>query len=150
MSLEKMRVHSAAELQTWLAGEAEVREELEALMGLELGVDEHSLDTLEAFLLRRYRTPDEALTLDQRGVLDAAARHVGLVMVLGIGGARWDVILDDPDHVYYRLPVVRLPDGSTDCPLTAVTAALDRRTGTYLRELVEGYAELYDNDADEE
>ena len=143
MSLEMMRLHSYPEFQTWLAQEVEVRDELEALMGLELGVDEHSLDTLEAFLLRRYRTPEEALALDQRAVLDAAARHVGLVMILTIDGARWDINLDDPDDVYYRLPVVRFPDDSTDCPLSAVTAALDRRTGTYLRELVEANQELY-------
>jgi hypothetical protein len=29
--------------------------------------------------------------LDQRAVLDATARHFGLVMVLTIDGARWDI-----------------------------------------------------------
>jgi hypothetical protein len=143
MGLEMLQMHSQEELQTWLVTEVEVRGELEALMGTELDVDEQSLDTLEAFLLRRYRTPDEAMTLPERGVLDAAARHVGLLLILTIEGAHWDLILDQPDHVYYRLPVVRFPDGATECPLTAVTAALDRRTGNYLRSLVEGYQDLY-------
>jgi hypothetical protein len=146
MGLEMMRLHSYPEFQTWLAQEAEVRDELEALVGVELGVDEHSLDTLEAVMLRRYRTPDEALRIDQRAVLDAAARHVGLVMVLSIDGAQWDIELDDADAMYYRLPVVRFSDGTTDCPLTAVTAALDRRTGSFLRELVEANQELYNSD----
>jgi hypothetical protein len=143
MGLEMLHMHSREELDTWLATEVEVRDELEALMGVELGFDEHSLDTLEAFLLRRYRTPEEAMTLEERGVLDATARHVGLLIVLTIEGAHWDLILDQPDHVYYRLPVIRFPEGATECPLTAVTAALDRRTGSFLREFVEGYQELY-------
>jgi len=145
MGLEALRLHSHEEFQTWLAQEVEVRDELEALLGVELGLDEHSLDTLEAALLRRYRTPDEALTLGERGVLDAAARHVGLVMILSIDGAEWDINLDDPDDVYYRLPVIRFSDRSSDCPLTAVTAALDRRTGSFLRELVEANEELYNS-----
>ena len=149
MGMEMLQVHSHEALQAWLTVEVEVRHELEELMGLDLGVSEHSLDTLEAFLLRRYRTPEEATTLEQRSVLDAAARHVGLILILTIEGTRWDVILDDPDHVYYRLPVVRFPDGTTECPLTAVTAALDRRTGSFLREFVEGYQELYDGTAEQ-
>lgn len=149
MGLEKMRLHSADEFESWLAIDMEILEELEALMGIELGVDEQSLDPLESFLLQRFRTPDEALTLEQRGVLDAAARQVGLVMVLGVDDARWDINLDDPEDIYYRLPVVRFRDGAADCPLTAVTTALDRRTGNLLRSLVEGYEELYDTEGSE-
>jgi hypothetical protein len=33
--------------------------------------------------------------------------------------------------------------------LTAVTTALDRRTGNLLRSLVEGYEELYDTEGSE-
>jgi hypothetical protein len=150
MGLETMRLHSYDEFQTWLAKEVEVRDELEALMGTELGVDEGSLDELEAFVLRRWQTPDEALRLEQRGVLDAAARHVGLLMVLTIDGAQWDIDLDDADSVYYRLPVIRFSDGSTDCPITAVTAALDRRAGDFLRTLVEANQELYNSDDEAE
>jgi hypothetical protein len=144
MGLEVMRLHSYEEFQTWLANDLEVRDELEALIGLDLGLDVHSLDTLESFLLGRYGDPDEALRLDQRNVLDAAARHIGLVMVLGIDGARWDLVLDDERDVYYRLPIVRLPDGAEECPVSLATAALDRRTGEYVREVVEGYIEDYE------
>jgi hypothetical protein len=138
-----MRLHTYEEFQTWLAKEAEVRQELEALIGIELGLDERSLDTLEAFLLRRYPTPDDALRLDQRGVLDAAARHIGLVLLLNVDGTRWDIDLDNDDAMYYRLPVIRFADGSTDCPLTLATASLDRRSGAYLRTYVENNEELY-------
>ena len=71
-----MRRHSREEFQTWLAKDEEVRDELERMVGAEFGIDESSLDSLEAFLLARYRHPDEALQLNERGVLDAAARHI--------------------------------------------------------------------------
>lgn len=144
-----MRIHSYEEFQTWLAKEVEVRDELESLIGVELGLDEQSLDTLEAFLLRRYSTPDDALRLDQRGVLDAVARHIGLVMLLNINGTKWDINLDNDNAVYYRLPVIRFADGSTDCPLTLATASLDRRTGDYIRTVVENNEELYNTATDE-
>ncbi|SCL34948.1 hypothetical protein GA0070624_5126 [Micromonospora rhizosphaerae] len=127
-----LRLHSDAEFQSWLARDVEARDELYELIGHELGIGPASLDELEAFLLNRYPGPDDALRLDQRPVTDAAARHTGLVLVLGINGATWDIDLTDTDDAYYRLPVVRLPDGSAECPLSLVTAALDRRTGDYL------------------
>src|SRR6266853_3280282 len=98
-----MRLHSREEFQTWLAKDEEVRDELERMVGAEFGIDESSLDSLEAFLLARYRHPDEALQLNERGVLDAAARHIGLVMVLAVDGASWAIDLENENNVYYRL-----------------------------------------------
>jgi hypothetical protein len=138
-----MRLHSREEFQAWLAREVEVREEFERLIGSDLSLDEHSLDLLEQFLLRRYNTPDEALRLTDRAVLDAAARHIGLVMVLNVAGARWDIDLNDEDNVYYRLPIIRFSDDAEECPLAMVTAAIDRRTGEELRATVENYEEVY-------
>lgn len=147
MGLEVMRLHSYDEFQTWLARDLEVRDELEAMIGVLLGIDVMSLDPLEAFLLGRYRTADDALALDQRGVLDAAARHIGLVMILNVDGAEWAIDLDDEDNAYYRLPIIRLSDGAEECPVTLATACLDRRTGEYLRTVVEGYQEVYNEGA---
>jgi hypothetical protein len=148
MGLEAMRLHSRQEFQTWLAKEVEVRAELEAQIGVELGLDERSLDTLEAFLLGRYRSPDDALRLGEREVLDAAARHIGLVMILNVDGAEWAIDLDHEESVYYRLPVIRLADGAEACPLMLATASLDRRTGDYLRTVVENYEEDYNTATD--
>jgi hypothetical protein len=149
MGLEVMRLHSREEFQTWLAKDEEVRDELERMVGEELGPDESSLDTLETFLLERYRGPDEALRLSERGVLDAAARHIGLVMVLGLDGASWDIELENEQSVYYRLPIIKLSDGAEECPLSLATAALDRRTGDYVRTVVEGYEEDYNGAAEQ-
>ena len=146
MGLEVMRLHSRQEFETWLANEVEVRDELEAMIGAELGLDEMSLDRLEAFLLDRYRHPDEALRLNERGVLDAAARHIGLVLMLNIDDVSWDIDLEHEDNVYYRLPIIRFSDGAEECPVTMATAALDRRTGNYLRTVVENYKEDYNRE----
>lgn len=143
MDIEVMRLHARDEFQTWLARDFEVREELYAMAGGDFGIDTASLDRLEAFLLRRYATPEEALALNERAVLDAAARHVGLIMLLNVDGAVWAIDLDDADNAFYRLPIIRLADGGEECPLTMVTAALDRRFGDYLREMVERYQSEY-------
>lgn len=146
MTLATFRMHSREEFQTWLALDLDVREEFYALMGGDPGVEVDSLDPLEAWLLDRFATGEDALRLDQRGVTDAAARHVGRVLVLNVDDAVWEIDLDDENSLYYRLPVVRFADGTEECPLTMVTTCLDRREGTFLRELTEVYQEDYNTD----
>ncbi len=140
-SIERMRMHTREELETWIATLEDAREELEQLVGVELGLEPEALDVLEAFLLKRYPSIAAALTLDQRGVIDAASRHVGLALILNVEGARWDIDLENERNVYYRYPIIALPDGSQECPLMLATAALDRRTGTYMSEVVTNIAE---------
>jgi hypothetical protein len=147
-SFKAMQLHSQVEFQTWLAREVEVREELAALIGRELELTPESLDVVEAYLLEHYAAPKDLLALPARSVLDAAARQIGLVYVLNVDGAEWAINLDDPDDMYYRLPIIRLADGAAVCPLTLATACLERRTGEFLRGRVEAAQELY-NDADE-
>jgi hypothetical protein len=146
MELDLLRLSSRDEFQSWLFNDLELRDELYALMGRELDPDEGSLDALEAFLLDRYAGPDDALRPDQRGVLDAAARHIGLVMILNVDGALWDIDLDTEDSVYYRLPIVVLADGAQECPLSMATACLDRRTGDCLRTLVTNHERAYNGE----
>ncbi|MCW3819196.1 hypothetical protein ONA91_32620 [Micromonospora sp. DR5-3] len=146
MSLAAMRMHSREEFQTWLAQDLDVREELYGVLDTELDVDVPSLEQLEAFLLRRYPGPDAILALDQRGIADAAARHVGRVLVLNVDDAVWDIDLDNEKNVCYRLPVVRMSDGLEACPLTMVTASLDRRTGHFLRDTAEALQDAYNGD----
>jgi hypothetical protein len=143
MELDLLRLSSRDEFQSWLFNDLELRDELYALIGRELDPDEGSLDRLEAFLLDRYAGPDDALRPDQHGVLDAAARHIGLVVILNVDGALWDIDLDTEDSAYYRLPVIVLADGARECPLSMATACLDRRTGDYLHTLVTKYERAY-------
>jgi hypothetical protein len=127
------------DFQIWLASDVEARDDLYALMPGDPGRDMDSLDLLEAFLLDRYADPDDALKAAEHEVLDGAARHIGLVMVLALGEASWDIDLKDPHNVYFGLPLVRLENGAQECPLSLATACLDRRQPGWLRGVVEGY-----------
>ncbi len=143
MDLDVMRLNSREEFQTWLAKEVEVRDELEAVIGSELGLDDSSIDKLEDFLLKRYKSPSDALKLNERNVLDAVARHIGLVMLLNVHGSQWAIDLENEDNVYYRLPIIRMSDEAEECPLAMATASLDRRRGNYLHGVIENYEEIY-------
>jgi hypothetical protein len=140
-------LHSNDELQTWVARIEDVCEELDELM-IEAGekpltVDLASLDRVERFLLERYPTLDAALTLHERGVVDAASRHVGRFIQVATNGSKWALNLDDPDEVHYRLPVVQFNDGTNESPLTMITTSLSRRTGTFMRGLAKVIIEDY-------
>lgn len=91
-----------------------------------------SLDRLEAFLIERYPGVD-AIKSDPEPYLDGAARYVGEVFRRNIGG-RWRLRDDDPKYVYAGLPEVTfLAERDTPvCPLTLVSASLDRRTGKFI------------------
>jgi hypothetical protein len=91
-----------------------------------------SLDRLEAFLLERYPSV-QAIKADPEPYLDGAARYVGEVFRRHIGG-RWRMRMDDPKYVYAGLPELTF-SASKDtpvCPITLVSASLDRRTGVFI------------------
>jgi hypothetical protein len=91
-----------------------------------------SLDRLEAFLLERYPNV-QAIKADPEPYLDGAARYVGEVFRRHIGG-RWRMRMDDPKYVYAGLPELTF-SASRDtpvCPITLVSASLDRRTGAFI------------------
>jgi hypothetical protein len=91
-----------------------------------------SLDRLEAFLLERYPTV-QAIKADPEPYLDGAARYVGEVFRRHIGG-RWRMRMDDPKYVYAGLPELTFlaTKDTPVCPITLVSASLDRRTGVFI------------------
>lgn len=91
-----------------------------------------SLDRLEAFLLERYPSV-QAIKADPEPYLDGAARYVGEVFQRSLGG-RWRMRMDDPKYVYAGLPELTFsPTRDTPvCPITLVSASLDRRTGAFI------------------
>lgn len=97
-----------------------------------------SLDVLEAWLLRAYPSY-EALTDDAAAeTLDGAARYVGETFRRELGG-RWDIELDNAQDVNFLVPALTGFKGGDAAlsPITLVSAAADRRTGTYLRTVLE-------------
>jgi hypothetical protein len=100
-----------------------------------------SLDALEAWLLARYDSIEHSKPKSESLVLDGAARYVGEIFRI-VTGSRWDIQLDDPKTLFFGVPVLKggklgvIPA----CPLTMVTASLDRRTGRYLSGIVKNFS----------
>lgn len=125
------------QFQHWLA---HMSDALETFMDLlppavqaRLDYQPESLAILERFLLDRYENVDAVSKSSETTYLDGAARYVGEVFRKGIGG-RWQIRFDDPKYVYFGLPELTFLErrDTPVCPLTLVTASLDRRTGEYL------------------
>ena len=99
-----------------------------------------SLDVLESWLLGSYESVEAMLEPDQSARIDGAARYVGETFRRELGG-QWALRLGDPSKVFYGLPELTGFRMRTPlCPLTLVTASADRRTGNYLRSVLDAYA----------
>jgi hypothetical protein len=97
-----------------------------------------SLDVIEEWLLNRYSSTEAMLEFGQSEIVDAIVRYVGKIYRKAIDGV-WDIILDESENAYYRFPIIRDKERNQvqGCPLTLTTASADRRTGNYLRTILE-------------
>jgi hypothetical protein len=102
-----------------------------------LDYSEESLDVVEHWILERYSNPKALTAVSARDVLDGLARYVGETFRQQVGG-HWEIRLDDPQYVYFGLPqLTGYSDKPTPiCAHSLVTAATDRRTGSYLRTVL--------------
>jgi hypothetical protein len=105
---------------------------------VKLDYSPESLDVLEDWLLRTYPTTKSMLEADQAALVGGAARYVGETFRRRIGGL-WDIRLDDPQFAFFAMPILTgFEERSTPiCPLTLVTASGDRRTGKFIRTVME-------------
>ncbi|MBH8609261.1 hypothetical protein [Thermoactinomyces sp. CICC 10521] len=103
---------------------------------LELDFSPESLLRIEGWILENYATVGDILKESEKSLLDSLARYVGEVYRRNLNG-KWKLYLDDPDNVFYELPVIIVPNGKVPviCPLTEVTASVDRRKGDYIYNL---------------
>lgn len=130
-------VKDREQFQYWLSHMDEALAEfLEALPAADrkrLDGTPESLDHLEALLLAKYASPAEARRPSEAKFLDGAARYFGEILRKGSGSV-WKIELDDKTSVFHALPI--LFGGQIKsvaiCPLTSMTALLDRRTGKFL------------------
>ncbi|NEX92902.1 hypothetical protein G3573_08980 [Caulobacter sp. 17J65-9] len=92
-----------------------------------------SFEALEGWALSRYASLAEARAPSEAATLDGASRYVGQVFRKSLGG-RWFIDHRDPKNAFYGLPQLEGLKGQVAqiCPLTLVTASLDRRTGTFI------------------
>lgn len=103
----------------------------------QLDGSERSLDVLEAWLLEKYPSTEAARPQSEARVIDGAARYVGEILRKRTG-SKWSINFEK-SFVFRGLPI--LTGGTAfkempECPLTLVTASLDRRTGKYLSRVV--------------
>lgn len=128
------------DFESWLALMEEKLELLRSLVpdGVRARLDfsPESLEALERWLLKNYPNPAALRAPEQLDVYDGAVRYVGQTYLKTLGGD-WDILLDDPDYVFHGLPIICGFSAVRDCPHSLVTAALDRRRGTFLRTILE-------------
>ena len=102
-----------------------------------------SLDIVEKYLLDKYENNKQIMFEEPFYILDGYAVYVGETFLRVIDNPiiHWKLELNEED-VYYNLPIL---EGRTtlDCPLTIVTASLDRRTGKFCSSLLSVFLEMY-------
>jgi hypothetical protein len=95
-----------------------------------------SLVPLEKWLLGKYDSSKAILQPSENWALDRVAKYVGQTIRKTAGG-EWHIELENPNYAYYRLPEIRNGRGGTECPVTLVTAAMDRRRGDFMKTIVQ-------------
>ena len=89
-------------------------------------------------MLESYARPDELMKPEVKQVLDGVARYIGETYRKQLGG-RWQIRLDDPKYAFFGLPeLTGFSERPTPIsPHSLATAMTDRRSGTYLRTILE-------------
>jgi hypothetical protein len=101
-----------------------------------------SIDLLEAWLLEKYPSYQAAITPEEYPVMDAASVYIGETFRDFLEGD-WIVELEDADDPFQGMPAIvdfdsaQVPD--IIYPVSWLTAALDRRTGNFVRRQLERY-----------
>ena len=119
--------------QYWLMEMGDRLDEFIEEMPAQLMLDysPESLLRLEEWILKTYPTVGDILKETEKRKLDSLARYVGQVYRKNLNG-KWKLFLDDSNNVYYELPVILISGLDPICPLTEVTACVDRRKGDYI------------------
>ncbi|MFJ2990796.1 hypothetical protein ACIPF8_23315 [Collimonas sp. NPDC087041] len=126
------------QFQVWLMDMSDAierfRQFIPADMAARLDFSPESLSLIEEFALANYPTIDDIKKQSEAKVVDGMARYVGQVFRKHFGG-KWIIDFNDKKNVFYGLPQLTGMAGqrTQTCPLTLVTASVDRRTGKFIR-----------------
>lgn len=101
-----------------------------------------SLAILERWLLASYSSLGEILNKSEKGTLDRLSRYVGETIRKNLGGI-WNIDLTNSKNVYFGIPVVEQKGVWTECPVSLVTAATDRRKGDYVQGVLKSMLERH-------
>lgn len=137
------------DFECWLIDMDDAIERLLALlpsdqMRQKLDFSPPSLDTLEAWILERYSSTEAMLEQSETTIVDGLARYIGETYRMALGG-HWDINLDDPQRVYFGIPILVAHESRLEteiCPLSLATASANRRTRIYLRMVLENHLKI--------
>jgi hypothetical protein len=112
---------------------AGLRQSIPAEVAVRLDFSRESLSAIEQFALARYPSIEHVKRRREAQLVDGMARYVGEVFRKHLGG-RW-VVQSDACNAFYGLPQLADMAGQCSplCPLTLVTASVDRRVATFIR-----------------
>lgn len=127
------------QFQFWLMDMSDAIERFQNSFSGELRELDYSPDSLlvvEGFALSKYPNIEAAKEPSEAATLDALARYVGQVFRRSLGG-KWTIDYTDKNNAFYGLPQLcgMVGQKAQLCPLTLVTAALDRRAGKFIRRI---------------
>jgi hypothetical protein len=113
-------------------------ESLPAEIRMDMNFSENSLDAVEAWILRTFSGTEEMLSPSAKDSLDGAARYIGETFRNVLGG-KWKIRLDDSSYAFHGLPQLTefSPSSTPIAPHSLATASADRRTGQYLRTVLQ-------------
>lgn len=128
------------QFQVWLMDMSDAIERfrlsIPADVAARLDLSPESLTVLEEFLLASYRTVDDVKRQSEAKLVDGMARYVGQVFRKHLGG-KWTIDFADKANAFYGLPQLTGMTGQRAqiCPLTLITASVDRRTAKFIRTI---------------
>lgn len=110
-------------------------------VGMRLDFSPDSLGVIEGVVLNKYQSMDEIKKNSEAKTVDGMARYVGQVFRKAFGG-KWIIDYSDKKKLFYGLPQLSglIGQRTQMCPLTLVTASVDRRTGNFIRGVFDNYA----------
>lgn len=111
-------------------------------IGSKMDYSAESLSVLEDWLMTRYQSVNDILKESEKLMLDMLSRYVGESLRKNLGGI-WSIDLKNKKSVYYRIPVIEKKGSWTECPVTLVTASMDRRTGVFIVGVLNSIARRY-------
>jgi hypothetical protein len=123
--------------QAWLTEMSDaierLRRSIPADVAVRLDFSGDSLSAIEQFALARFPNIKDIKRRREADVVDGMARYVGEVFRKHLGG-RW-IVHSDTCNAFHGLPQLTDMTGQCSplCPLTLVTASVDRRVGNFIK-----------------
>jgi len=122
------------EFEEWLIAMddklVELMNEVPVELSEKLDYSPESLAALEKWLITAYPSTESIMESDKY-FLDRLACYVGETFRKNTGSL-WSIDFSDDQNAFYGIPVVKREGDAPRCPLTMVTACLDRRRVNYL------------------